>query len=131
MRLTVISIFSIFLVGCVQKAIPMANANGSLIWASGHTEEFYMPGSRRNISFMTNNGLVIYERIENTKDQPCELFYSHPAKLKICENGEATLILEGKVNNTGFVNLYNGARLRHTDNEWTQGTEKASSYITK
>ena len=113
MRIPLITLVILIISGCSiqthqssRKAAPMHNASGSISWSSGLTEEFSMPNSRRTITFKTNDGVVIYTRAKSSKYNPCDLYYHENVKILVCEDEEATLLIDGKRTNTGFFNLY-------------------------
>jgi outer membrane lipoprotein-sorting protein len=119
MHKMIIILLALFCVSCtLKRQFPVestntnvnthTNENGNIVWASGGNEKFYMPESKNTIAFISNNGVVIYDRDANRSSDGCNYYYKEEAKLKICADGEAVLFQNEKMVNTGFVNLHNG-----------------------
>ncbi|MGF1699147.1 hypothetical protein L4D09_02350 [Photobacterium makurazakiensis] len=105
------------LAGCVQAPMsPSINANGAIKWANGISEEMHISASGGTLTFAapqnmlsTGGGITIFSRIDSARNGNCEHYYSEQAiktRMQICDSGEVTLIVEGRVINVGALARY-------------------------
>lgn len=104
------------LTGCIQiPRGPAINANGAIKWANGVREEMHISPSGSTLTFaaqqniLSQGAITIFSRIDSARNGNCEYYYSESAvktRMQICDGGEVTLIVEGKVINVGALAKY-------------------------
>ncbi|MEJ2762740.1 hypothetical protein VV869_01860 [Photobacterium sp. MCCC 1A19761] len=107
---------TVLLAGCVQgPRSPQINANGAIKWANGMREEMHISASGSTLTFAVPpslfgaGGVTIFSRIDSARNGNCEHYYSEGAvktRMQICDSGEVTLIVDGRVINVGALAKY-------------------------
>ena len=118
MRKLIFLLLCIFVSGCTKNNMQVdkntnqnlyanVNENGNILWANGQNEKFYMPESKSSIAFITQNEVIIYNKVDNPVIEHCVSFHREMAMVKICDENEALLFKNGILINSGFVNYHN------------------------
>ena len=101
----------VFVTGCstsrMSSSLSIKNANGNISWASGINEQFYMPDSKRTITFISDDGVSAFYGVLDEKDGSCKSYYKNTSRVTICDEGDVMLFKDELLINTGFLNLYN------------------------
>lgn len=107
---------AVLLTGCIQAPrTPAINANGAIKWANGTREEMHISPSGSTLTFaapqsiLSPGGITIFSRIDSARNGNCEYYYSEGAvktRMQICDSGEVTLLVDGRVINVGALAKY-------------------------
>ncbi|KLV09355.1 hypothetical protein ABT56_03390 [Photobacterium aquae] len=90
-----------------QEQVTNISANAAIEWVNGRNENMHISPSGSTLTFASSKSdITIFSRIDSARNGSCEYYYSEQSvktRIQVCENGEVTLIVGGKVANVGML----------------------------